>query len=119
MLMLPKSYNTETMSFTDALFTATSATCVTGLIVNKRWISYIWEKIGCPWGFLDDHQEKIHSHEAITVGHPGDRVTTGVRKKQYPRKDNVSRPFMNRQAKKQIRGPARKCHLSDTFEAAR
>ncbi len=34
MLMLPKSYNTSQMSFVDALFTATSATCVTGLIVK-------------------------------------------------------------------------------------
>lgn len=34
MLMLPKSYNTDQMSFVDALFTATSATCVTGLIVK-------------------------------------------------------------------------------------
>jgi len=34
MLMLPKSYNTDQMSFVDALFTATSATCVTGLVVK-------------------------------------------------------------------------------------
>jgi trk system potassium uptake protein TrkH len=34
MLMLPKSYNTDQMTFVDALFTATSATCVTGLIVK-------------------------------------------------------------------------------------
>lgn len=34
MLMLPKSYNTSQMSLVDALFTATSATCVTGLIVK-------------------------------------------------------------------------------------
>ncbi|HIJ71877.1 MAG TPA: Trk family potassium uptake protein [Planctomycetes bacterium] len=34
MLMLPKSFNTDQMSFVDALFTATSATCVTGLIVR-------------------------------------------------------------------------------------
>jgi trk system potassium uptake protein TrkH len=34
LLMLPRSYNTETMSFVDAVFTATSATCVTGLIVR-------------------------------------------------------------------------------------
>jgi len=34
LLMLPKSYNTQKMSFVDALFTATSATCVTGLIVK-------------------------------------------------------------------------------------
>jgi trk system potassium uptake protein TrkH len=33
-LMLPKSYNCRQMSFVDALFTATSATCVTGLIVK-------------------------------------------------------------------------------------
>lgn len=33
-LMLPRSYNCEDMSFVDALFTATSATCVTGLIVK-------------------------------------------------------------------------------------
>jgi trk system potassium uptake protein TrkH len=31
MLMLPKAHNLEQMSFTDAIFTATSATCVTGL----------------------------------------------------------------------------------------
>lgn len=34
MLSLPRSYNTEQISFVDALFTATSATCVTGLIVK-------------------------------------------------------------------------------------
>ncbi len=34
MLMLPKSHNIDQMSFVDALFTATSATCVTGLIVK-------------------------------------------------------------------------------------
>ena len=34
MLMLPKSYTTDQMNFVDALFTATSATCVTGLIVK-------------------------------------------------------------------------------------
>jgi trk system potassium uptake protein TrkH len=34
MLMLPKSHNTSQMSLVDALFTATSATCVTGLIVK-------------------------------------------------------------------------------------
>ncbi|RKY12723.1 MAG: Trk family potassium uptake protein [Planctomycetota bacterium] len=33
LLMLPKAHNLETMSITDAFFTATSATCVTGLIV--------------------------------------------------------------------------------------
>ena len=33
LLMLPKAHNLEKMTFTDALFTATSATCVTGLIV--------------------------------------------------------------------------------------
>ncbi|MEN8126328.1 MAG: potassium transporter TrkG [Planctomycetota bacterium] len=33
MLMLPKAHNSETMSITDAFFTATSATCVTGLVV--------------------------------------------------------------------------------------
>ncbi len=31
MLMLPKAHNLDRMSFTDAVFTATSATCVTGL----------------------------------------------------------------------------------------
>jgi trk system potassium uptake protein TrkH len=31
MLMLPKAHNLELMNFTDAIFTATSATCVTGL----------------------------------------------------------------------------------------
>lgn len=34
MLMLPKSHNLESMSVVDALFTATSATCVTGLVVK-------------------------------------------------------------------------------------
>ena len=33
LLMLPKAHNLENMSITDAFFTATSATCVTGLIV--------------------------------------------------------------------------------------
>lgn len=33
-LMLPKSYKAEQLSFIDALFTATSATCVTGLTVK-------------------------------------------------------------------------------------
>ncbi|AQT67167.1 Ktr system potassium uptake protein B [Anaerohalosphaera lusitana] len=33
-LMLPRSYNSAEMSFTDSVFTATSATCVTGLIVK-------------------------------------------------------------------------------------
>lgn len=33
LLMLPRSHNMERMSVTDAFFTATSATCVTGLIV--------------------------------------------------------------------------------------
>lgn len=33
MLMLPKSHTLEKMSVTDAFFTATSATCVTGLVV--------------------------------------------------------------------------------------
>jgi len=35
MLKLPKSASNETLSFVDALFTATSATCVTGLIVKN------------------------------------------------------------------------------------
>ncbi|RKY25286.1 MAG: potassium transporter Trk [Planctomycetota bacterium] len=34
LLMLPRSSATENVSFVDALFTATSATCVTGLIVK-------------------------------------------------------------------------------------
>lgn len=34
LLMLPRSHNLETMSFTDAMFTAASATCVTGLVVH-------------------------------------------------------------------------------------
>lgn len=34
MLMLPKAHNLNWMSFTDAIFTATSATCVTGLTVK-------------------------------------------------------------------------------------
>ena len=33
-LMLPRSASTENLSFVDALFTSTSATCVTGLIVK-------------------------------------------------------------------------------------
>lgn len=33
LLMLPKAHNLDRMSVTDAFFTATSATCVTGLIV--------------------------------------------------------------------------------------
>jgi trk system potassium uptake protein TrkH len=33
LLMLPKAHNLETMGVTDAFFTATSATCVTGLVV--------------------------------------------------------------------------------------
>ena len=35
MLKLPKSASNEPLSFVDALFTATSATCVTGLIVKN------------------------------------------------------------------------------------
>ncbi len=35
LLMLPKAHTCETLSFVDALFTATSATCVTGLIVKE------------------------------------------------------------------------------------
>jgi trk system potassium uptake protein TrkH len=35
MLRLPKSASNEPLSFVDALFTATSATCVTGLIVKN------------------------------------------------------------------------------------
>lgn len=34
LLMLPKAHTLPRMSFTDAVFTATSATCVTGLIVK-------------------------------------------------------------------------------------
>jgi trk system potassium uptake protein TrkH len=34
LLMLPRSHNLEHLSFTDAVFTAASATCVTGLIVQ-------------------------------------------------------------------------------------
>ncbi len=34
MLMLPRSHNLPHMSFVDALFTSTSATCVTGLVVH-------------------------------------------------------------------------------------
>ena len=34
MLMLPKAHNLESMSVVDAFFTATSATCVTGLVVK-------------------------------------------------------------------------------------
>ncbi len=36
MLMLPRAHNLESMSVTDAFFTATSATCVTGLIVVEN-----------------------------------------------------------------------------------
>ena len=35
LLTLPRSYNSQPTSFVDALFTATSATCVTGLIVQN------------------------------------------------------------------------------------
>ncbi|NIA17240.1 MAG: hypothetical protein GWO86_02715 [Planctomycetes bacterium] len=34
LLMLPKSHSSEPISFIDALFTSTSATCVTGLVVK-------------------------------------------------------------------------------------
>lgn len=34
LLMLPRFHNLERMSFVDALFTSTSATCVTGLVVK-------------------------------------------------------------------------------------
>lgn len=34
LLILPKAHRLESMDFTDAVFTATSATCVTGLIVQ-------------------------------------------------------------------------------------
>jgi trk system potassium uptake protein TrkH len=34
LLMLPRAHNLESISFTDAAFTATSATCVTGLVVK-------------------------------------------------------------------------------------
>ncbi|MBW8034484.1 MAG: hypothetical protein FVQ79_02130 [Planctomycetes bacterium] len=34
LLTLPRSYNSDRTSFVDALFTATSATCVTGLVVQ-------------------------------------------------------------------------------------
>jgi trk system potassium uptake protein len=34
LLMLPKSHSCEQLSFVDALFTATSASCVTGLVIN-------------------------------------------------------------------------------------
>jgi trk system potassium uptake protein TrkH len=34
LLMLPRAHNLEKMSVTDAFFTATSATCVTGLVVK-------------------------------------------------------------------------------------
>jgi trk system potassium uptake protein TrkH len=35
LLMLPKSRNLDSIKFTDAVFTATSATCVTGLVVKN------------------------------------------------------------------------------------
>lgn len=34
LLMLPKAHTCEQLSFVDALFTATSASCVTGLVIN-------------------------------------------------------------------------------------
>ena len=34
LLMLPKAHNSEPVGFVDALFTSTSATCVTGLVVK-------------------------------------------------------------------------------------
>jgi trk system potassium uptake protein TrkH len=40
LLMLPKAHNLESMSFTNAVFTATSATCVTGLTVMDTGGSY-------------------------------------------------------------------------------
>ena len=40
LLMLPRSYNCENVSFIDALFTATSATCVTGLTVKDTGIDF-------------------------------------------------------------------------------
>jgi trk system potassium uptake protein TrkH len=35
LLMLPKAHNLDSLNFTDAVFTATSATCVTGLVVKN------------------------------------------------------------------------------------
>jgi trk system potassium uptake protein TrkH len=40
LLMLPKAHNLPSMKFTDAVFTATSATCVTGLTVLDTGESY-------------------------------------------------------------------------------
>jgi trk system potassium uptake protein TrkH len=40
LLMLPKSYTTQPVSFIDAMFTATSATCVTGLTVKDIGIAF-------------------------------------------------------------------------------
>ena len=40
LLMLPKAHNLTSMSFTDAVFTATSATCVTGLTVMDTGNSF-------------------------------------------------------------------------------
>jgi len=40
LLMLPKAHNLESMSFTNAVFTATSATCVTGLTVMDTGNSF-------------------------------------------------------------------------------
>lgn len=42
LLMLPRSYNCPQMSFIDALFTATSSTCVTGLIVKDTGTDFTW-----------------------------------------------------------------------------
>ena len=45
LLMLPISHkNTESVSFLDALFTATSASCVTGLVVKDT--NTFWTPIG-------------------------------------------------------------------------
>jgi len=40
LLMLPRSCNCDDMSFVDAMFTATSATCVTGLIIRDTGQDY-------------------------------------------------------------------------------
>jgi trk system potassium uptake protein TrkH len=43
--MLPRASTGENCSFTDALFTATSATCVTGLIVKDTGSDYLRESV--------------------------------------------------------------------------
>lgn len=45
LLMIPSATNTHNLGFIDALFTSTSAACVTGLVVvEKRFYSNIYKK---------------------------------------------------------------------------